>query len=414
MENNERTGLEEVAEQVKGAVKTGKAIANIAKGAATGGLYGAAVEAAKSFKKEIVVIACVLICLPVLFIVLLPQVIFDGLNPPNTGDQPIMNNTPQIVENISKINNIISQVLSNAYDEVREEVERKAAAEEYAEVEDEVGEEIAFDANRIICWYSASQDKSVDQISIPHLKQMVAAHKRELYTYLTRYEQRTITVADEDGEGEHEITVTYTIYTIQYAGEDIFPENVFGLDEKQLALSDDFASNLTIFLYDSYESAANGTHDQIKDMTDGDDKPPPPDGTFGNPFPGTDWSGSISSGFGSRPYPGVGTGTSNHTGLDIAYPSGTAIHAVQDGTVLFVRDSGNSGYGKHVAINHGGGYVTLYAHCSSLLVSEGQAVRKGDVIARVGQSGWATGPHLHIEVIINGQPVNPIDYIGNN
>lgn len=82
--------------------------------------------------------------------------------------------------------------------------------------------------------------------------------------------------------------------------------------------------------------------------------------------------------------------------------------------MLFVRDSGNSGYGKHVAINHGGGYVTLYAHCSSLLVSEGQAVRKGDVIARVGQSGWATGPHLHIEVIINGQPVNPIGYIGNN
>lgn len=97
----------------------------------------------------------------------------------------------------------------------------------------------------------------------------------------------------------------------------------------------------------------------------------------------------------------------------LAFPAGTAIHAVKGGTVLFVRDTGSSGYGKHVAINHGGGVVTLYAHCSALLVTAGQQIEKGDVIARVGQTGWATGNHLHIEVIIDGKPVNPLDYISN-
>lgn len=411
MENNERTGLEEVAEKVKGAAKTGKAIANIARGAAKAGIQGAAVEAVKSFKKEIVIIAVVLLSLPILFIALLPQVIFGGLNPPDTGD-PIMNDNPQIIENISEINNIVSQILSDAYQGVRDTVEEKAASDENAEIEDEVGGEIVFDANQIICWYSASQDKSVEQISIPHLQQMVAAHKDELYYYLTRYEQRTVTETDDEGE-EHEKTVTFTIYTIKYAGEDIFPTDIFGLDEEQLKLADDFAANLTIFLYDSYEAAGNGTHKDIEDMT-GDDDSPPPEGDFGNPFPGSDWSNAITSGFGGRPYPGVGSGTSNHTGLDIGYPEGTSIHAVKDGTVLFVRDSGNSGYGKHVAINHGGGVVTLYAHCSKILVSEGQKVRQGDVIAKIGHTGWATGPHLHIEVIIDGQPVDPIDYISRN
>ena len=101
-------------------------------------------------------------------------------------------------------------------------------------------------------------------------------------------------------------------------------------------------------------------------------------------------------------------GTSNHTGLDIAPGLGTEISAVKGGTVLFVRDSGSSGYGKHLAINHGGGYVTLYAHCSQILVREGEQVTTGQAIAKVGKTGWVTGPHLHIEVIINGTPVDPL------
>lgn len=411
-ENRQTSGLENVlnaAQTVKGAAKIGKAIANIAKSAATGGLGGAAAEAVKSFKKELAVVVITLLAIPILFIALLPTVIFGGLNPPDTGGQPILNDNLQIVENISTINSTIGQILTEAYTETLEEAESEAAALEYAEVVDTVGGNIAYDANRIICWYCASQDKSVENISIPHLASLVTAHKRQLYYYTTHYEPRTITWTDENGEEQSE-TVTYTIFTILYAGEEYFPNQLFQLTGGQKELSGYYADNLTIFLYDSYEAAGNGTHDDIGGMIK-DDQTPLENGVFGSSFPGLDWSGLITSTFGKRPYPGVGTGTSNHTGLDIALGLGTEISAVKGGTVLFARDSGSSGYGKHLAINHGGGYVTLYAHCSQILVREGEQVTAGQVIAKVGKTGWVTGPHLHIEVIIDGTPVDPLGYL---
>lgn len=411
-DNQQTSGLEDVlnaAQKVKGAAKIGKAIANIAKGAAAGGLAGAAAEAVKSFKKELTVVAVTLLALPILFIALLPTVIFGGLDPPDTGGQPILNDNPQIVENISTINSTIGQILTEAYTEALEEAESEAAALEYAEVVDTVGGNIAYDANRILCWYCASQDKSVDNISIPHLAAMVTAYKGQLYYYTTHEEPRTITWTDENGEEQSE-TVTYTIFTILYAGEEYFPNQLFQLTEGQRELSGYYADNLTIFLYDSYEAAGNGTHGDIGGLIR-DDQTPLEEGAFGSPFPGLDWSGLITSTFGKRPYPGVGTGTSNHTGLDIAPGLGTEISAVKGGTVLFVRDSGSSGYGKHLAINHGGGYVTLYAHCSQILVREGEQVTAGQVIAKVGKTGWVTGPHLHIEVIIDGTPVDPLGYL---
>ena len=412
-QNNQNSALDDAlntARKVEGAAKLGKAIANIAKGAATGGMAGAAAEAVKSFKKELVVVVVILLSIPILFLALLPTVIFNGLNPPE-GDDPIMNDNPQIVENISTINGTIGQILTDAYNETKDDVESQAAGLDYVEIIDTVGGNIVYDANQIICWYSASQDQSVENISIPHLASMVTAHKRQLYYYTVHYEERTITWTDDDGE-EHSKTVTYTIFTILYAGEEYFPTKLFRLSEEQKELSGYYAENLTVFLYDSYEAAANGTHGEIKDMISGDDTPLE-EGAFGSPFPGTDWSELITSTFGKRPYPGVGTGTTNHTGLDIAPGEGTEISAVKGGTVLFVRDSGKSSYGKHLAINHGGGYVTLYAHCSSILVREGQQVDAEDIIAKVGQTGWVTGPHLHIEVIIDGQPENPLDYLSN-
>jgi len=411
-DNRQSSGIEDVlnaAQKVKSAAKIGKAVANIAKGAAAGGLAGAAAEAVNSFKKELLVVVITLLAIPILFIALLPTVIFGGLNPPDTGEQPILNDNPQIVENISAINSAIGEILTEAYNETLKEAESKAAALEYAEVVDTVGGNIAYDANRIICWYCASQDKSVDNISIPHLAGMVTAHKKELYYYKTHQEQRTITWTDEDGEEQSE-TVTYTIFTVEYAGEDYFPNQLFQLTEGQKELSGYYAENLTVFLYDSYEAAGNGTHTDIGGLIKDDDTPLE-SGAFGSPFPGLDWSGLITSTFGNRPYPGVGTGTSNHTGLDIAPGIGTEISAVKGGTVLFVRDSGSSGYGKHLAINHGGGYVTLYAHCSQILVREGEQVSAGQVIAKVGKTGWVTGPHLHIEVIIDGKPVDPLNYL---
>lgn len=119
-------------------------------------------------------------------------------------------------------------------------------------------------------------------------------------------------------------------------------------------------------------------------------------------------SGTITSRFGRRSSPG-GIGSTNHKGLDIAAPNGTAIYAVSAGTVEFSGYKGS--LGKLVIINHGNGVKTYYAHCSSLSVSAGQKVSAGARIASVGKTGSATGYHLHFEVRLNGTSVNPQKYI---
>lgn len=128
-------------------------------------------------------------------------------------------------------------------------------------------------------------------------------------------------------------------------------------------------------------------------------------GKFG--FPLTSYT-RISSTYGYRIHPITGT-KKLHTGIDYAAPYGTSILAAEDGVVL--TSGWNSGYGYCVTINHGGGYVTLYGHCSSLLVSAGQKVTRGQTIAKVGSTGNSTGNHLHFEVRVNGATVNPAGYL---
>ncbi len=116
----------------------------------------------------------------------------------------------------------------------------------------------------------------------------------------------------------------------------------------------------------------------------------------------------FSSGFGMRFHP-VLHRMRMHTGQDLAAPGGTPIHAAADGIVVSTRWS--RGYGNLVTIEHGGGYSTLYGHCMSFVAHPGQHVRRGDVVARVGKTGLATGYHCHFEVRINGRPVNPLPYL---
>ena len=101
--------------------------------------------------------------------------------------------------------------------------------------------------------------------------------------------------------------------------------------------------------------------------------------------------------------------SSDHTGLDIAVRTGTDIKVVADGTVTCASYKGS--YGNIVKIDHGNGVETWYAHTSKMYVKIGQQVKAGDVIAAVGSTGNSTGPHLHFEIRINGEHVNPQTYI---
>lgn len=119
-------------------------------------------------------------------------------------------------------------------------------------------------------------------------------------------------------------------------------------------------------------------------------------------------SGTITSRFGSRTSPG-GIGSTNHKGLDIASKQGTSIKAAASGTVIFAGYKGS--LGNLVIIDSGKGVETYYGHCSKLCVSKGQKVKAGEKIAAVGQTGTATGPHLHFEVHVKGVAVNPQKYL---
>ena len=111
----------------------------------------------------------------------------------------------------------------------------------------------------------------------------------------------------------------------------------------------------------------------------------------------------VSSGFGTR-------WGRLHRGVDLALAQGSPIYAADSGTVYFAGDGG--GYGNLVKVDHGNGMQTYYAHCSSLLVTSGQKVSRGERIALTGSTGNSTGPHLHFEVIINGKCVDPAGMLG--
>jgi murein DD-endopeptidase MepM/ murein hydrolase activator NlpD len=141
---------------------------------------------------------------------------------------------------------------------------------------------------------------------------------------------------------------------------------------------------------------------------------------FGSPSLGAGWAnllnapslwpviGTITSSFGEREDPFNGEGTF-HSGIDIASTYGDSVRSAADGVVL--KASFGNGYGREIMIDHGNGIETVYGHLSGFAVTEGEEVKRGEIIGYVGTSGRSTGPHLHYEVRIHDTPVNPHKYL---
>ncbi|MEG2283791.1 MAG: peptidoglycan DD-metalloendopeptidase family protein, partial [Bacilli bacterium] len=186
------------------------------------------------------------------------------------------------------------------------------------------------------------------------------------------------------------------------------------LDEKQTALTKDKntvaarrnqvkISNAALEKQiDQLNAEADRLKDQIQNNLGGGDYH---GGVMSWPVPGKYY---VSSPFGYRIHPIFGY-KKLHTGIDIPAPTGQSVIAANSGKVITAGY--NSSYGNMIIIDHGGKIATLYAHNSSLLVGSGQHVKRGQVIARVGSTGNSTGPHLHFEVRLNGNYVDPRRYV---
>ncbi len=156
---------------------------------------------------------------------------------------------------------------------------------------------------------------------------------------------------------------------------------------------------------DRLKSAQAALNDQITQQTSTGGGLP--NGQLSNPLPGA----PMVQGVGWRVHPVYGY-RSCHTGIDLSASTGTPILAARSGTVVWTKSELDGPYGNNTLIDHGDGLSTFYAHQSGFNVSPGQHVHTGDVIGYVGETGYATGPHLHFEVHINGVPYDPMGWFG--
>lgn len=230
-------------------------------------------------------------------------------------------------------------------------------------------------------------------------------HRKYVECFVT-YEERTRTVEHEDGTtGEETYTVAVPIRELPVVYANIASAMGTAVThEHQVNASEIYHRVL-------YGRPAPTYGEEFDAWSDGLPLSSAPfigaDG-FCSPL-GEGWRSMVTSEFGYRKDPFTGK-SAGHSGLDLGAGKGTPIRAALPGTVYVVRYA-NSGYGYHVMVDHGGGFVTLYGHCSKILVTEGQQVDAGTVIAEVGSTGRSTGNHLHFEVRIGGEKQNPRSYL---
>lgn len=261
MNEKEKSSLSKMAgtaQMIRGAVRTGKAISGAAKGASAGP-YGAAVGALIGMMGHIGKIAIalvVLFMLPVLFVLMLPSVIFGGLTNPNSSenpDQPILNDNAAIVETTNNLAFTINQILGEGIDDVTVRIAQDFAGtsgDNYEIVNPYEGNLIS-NTNSFLGQYCAAKDQDWKTISPSDLESVLRTGKSYLYTFTSTTETRWVDADDPETPDvvEQEAELWY-IYTIKYNGEAYFADTIFHLSNEQKVLADDFAWNLSLFLGD--------------------------------------------------------------------------------------------------------------------------------------------------------------------
>ena len=261
----------QAAQAVRGAVKTGKAIAAAAKGAAAGGVWGAIGAFAwenRKFLTKVLIAATAVLMIPIIILCMLPSIIFGGFGDSHSATEPntpILNSSIAIDTNLTQISTTVSTVLSERMTEVLQAIE-----DDYANCTAD-GKEIInphesapnFNANLFVGQYCAAKNEDYTTVSIADMESMLRQGKDKLYSYTKKEEQRSVetiteTVTVDASTGEETVTQTVTVttenwivYTVVYNGETYFADEVFHLTSEQKDLADDYAYNLSLFLGDS-------------------------------------------------------------------------------------------------------------------------------------------------------------------
>ncbi len=258
----------QAANMIRGAVKTGKALAGAAKGAAAGGPAGAAVGFLWSNRKlvgKIIIGLTAFMMIPVMIICMLPSIIFGWLfgggaqaNPTT----PILNDNAAIQRNLTNIQSMVNSVLSEALTNIQADIQSdfSASGADGIEVNNPYIASTDFNVNLFISQYCAASSADYTTISIDHMEGLLRQEMEKLYSYTRKQETRTVQVTEmvdvkdpETGkvtqqEVTSEKTQIWLIYTIAYIGESYFAGEVFHLTPEQKALAADYASNLELFL----------------------------------------------------------------------------------------------------------------------------------------------------------------------
>lgn len=261
----------QAANAVRGAIKTGKAIAGAAKGAAVGGPYGAAAGFVWENRKvigKIIISLIALMMIPIILLCMLPSLIFGGLKDefsPNDPSTPILNSSVAVNANLADISTVVSTILSESMTNTLSAIEN-----DYTNCTAD-GKEIInphenspnFNANQFIGQYCAVKNEDYASVSITDMEDMLRRGKDKLYTYSKKEEERTVehvtvTVTIDVNTGKETTTETVTtsvekwiVYTVSYKGEAYFADEIFHLTDEQKKLADDYAQNLSLFLGDS-------------------------------------------------------------------------------------------------------------------------------------------------------------------
>jgi hypothetical protein len=267
-DTQERRGAADSA--VTDAAKTGKTVANIAKGAATGGVHGAAAAAAAMTAKKWVIPLIAALLLPIVLLTMLPSVIFGTLLGDGTDTPNAIVDSDVLMDNLTDLNTSISSVLSEGLTDVLERIDSDFAASgcDGKEVVNPYESDIVFNANAIVSQYCAYKDTDAASISKTELISLLSGHKSMLYSFTYQDDVREVTTESSEGSGEEGSTSesssettyeTIRVYTISYNGESYFADNIFALSDDQKTLANNYAQNLTVLLGDGVYQALSET-----------------------------------------------------------------------------------------------------------------------------------------------------------